>query len=71
VLHPEASIVDAFGMSDQFGKCRLSGKAVMTGPAGSTQPEEFAKRSLEFSEHAECQGVKLVTRGVAASILKS
>ncbi len=43
----------------------------MTGPAGSTQPEEFAKRSLGFSEHAECQGVKLVTRGVATSILKS
>jgi hypothetical protein len=42
VLHPLASIADAFGMSDQFGKCRLSGKAGMIGTVGSTQAAEFA-----------------------------
>jgi len=71
VLHPEASIVDAFGMSDQIGKCRLSGKAVMTGPAGSTQPEEFAKWLLDFAEHAEFQGVTFVAPGVVDSDRKS
>src|ERR1700722_1911439 len=70
-LHPEASIVDAFGMSDQFGKCRLSGKAVTIGTVGSTQPEEFAKCLLDIAEHAECQGVTFVVRGTVASNLKS
>jgi hypothetical protein len=71
VLHPEASIVAVFGMSDQIGKSRVSGKAATIGTVGSTQPEEFTNRMSNFSEHDECQGVTHATRRATAANLKS